>query len=134
MNDTTIVKVDSHFSPQGKDGQKYLACGKSLSMRLWLDEPAELKEPTTREYETIGYVLKGKAELTCEEQTVMLAVGDSWVVPKGARHSYRIIESFSAIEATSPPAEVHNRDASAEKPQVPSAEPPLEQVTIGADQ
>jgi quercetin dioxygenase-like cupin family protein len=126
MNDTTIVKVDSHFSPQGKDGQKYLACGKSLSMRLWLDEPSESKEATTREYETIGYVLKGKAELTCEGQTVALNMGDSWVVPKGARHNYRIIESFSAIEATSPPAEVHNRDASGSQAQSKSAELPLE--------
>jgi hypothetical protein len=32
------------------------------------------------------------------------------VVPKGARHSYRILETFTAVEATSPPAEVHSRD------------------------
>ncbi|MDR3612312.1 MAG: cupin domain-containing protein [Candidatus Obscuribacterales bacterium] len=126
MNDTTTVKVDSRFSPQGKDGQKYLACGKSLSMRLWLDEPSESKEPTIREYETVGYVLKGKAELTCEGQTISLTVGDSWVVPRGARHNYRIIESFSAIEATSPPAEVHNREASKGQPQSKPAELPLE--------
>ena len=39
-----------------------------------------------------------------------LAEGDSWLVPKGARHSYRVPESLVAIEATSPPAQVHGRD------------------------
>jgi quercetin dioxygenase-like cupin family protein len=111
MSDTTIQKIDSRHSPSGEQGQKYLSSGKSLSMRLWEDEsPAEHKEETKRDYETIGYVLKGKAELKCEGQTVILNTGDSWVVPKGANHSYKIIETFSAVEATSPPAEVHARD------------------------
>ncbi|MEO1185622.1 MAG: cupin domain-containing protein, partial [Cyanobacteria bacterium J06636_27] len=29
---------------------------------------------------------------------------------KGALHSYNILESFTAVEATSPPAEVSGRD------------------------
>lgn len=36
--------------------------------------------------------------------------GDSWVVNAGVRHRYRVIEPFTAIEATSPPAHVHGRD------------------------
>jgi hypothetical protein len=36
--------------------------------------------------------------------------GDSWIVPKGSHHTYKIIETFTAIEATSQPAEVHGRD------------------------
>ena len=42
---------------------------------------------------------------------VLLEPGDSWLVPKGASHTYNILESFTAVEATSPPAEVHGRDA-----------------------
>jgi quercetin dioxygenase-like cupin family protein len=111
MSDTTIKKIDSAFSPHGDTGQKYLASGKTVSLRLWENEPpSEQKEETQREYETVGYVLKGRAELHSEGQMVSLAPGDSWVVPKGSRHSYRILEDFSAIEATSPPAEVHARD------------------------
>lgn len=92
-------------------GQKYLASGKSVSMRLWEDEPAgELKAETVRDYETVGYVLKGRAQLHLEGQLLDLSEGDSWTVPKGAKHAYRIIEPFSAIEATSPPAHVHARD------------------------
>ena len=111
MADTSVTKVDGERSPVGRMGQRYLASGVRLSMRLWLDEePGEAKPSVRREYETIGYVLKGRAELTLEGQTVRLEPGDSWVVPHGAEHSYRILETFSAVEATSPPAEVHGRD------------------------
>jgi hypothetical protein len=49
-------------------------------------------------------------ELHIEDQLVLLEKGDSWVVSKGANHTYKVIETFSAVEATSPPAEVHGRD------------------------
>lgn len=111
MADTSVKKVDSAYSPKGQLGQKYLASGKSLSMRLWEDEqPNEPKEPTVREYETVGYVIKGSAELHIEGQVVRLEVGNSWVVAKGASHTYKILEPFTAVEATSPPAQVHGRD------------------------
>ena len=58
----------------------------------------------------VGYVIKGRAELTVEGQTVTLGPGDSWVVPRGAEHTYRILETFTAVEATHPPAHVHGRD------------------------
>lgn len=110
MPDTSVKKVSSDHSPTGEMGQKYLASGKSLSMRLWEEEPGEAKEPAQREYETVGYVISGRAELHLEEQMVLLETGDSWVVPKGASHTYKILESFKAVEATSPPAQVHGRD------------------------
>ena len=111
MADTSVTKVDGEHSPTGHMGQRYLASGVRMSMRLWMDrKPGEAKPAMRREYETIGYVLKGRAELTIEGQTVRLEPGDSWVVPHGAEHSYRILETFSAVEATSPPAEVHGRD------------------------
>jgi quercetin dioxygenase-like cupin family protein len=113
MADTSVTKVDGERSPVGRMGQRYLASGVRLSMRLWLDVEPGAKEPVRRDYETVGYVLKGRAELVLEGQTVRLEPGDSWVVPHGAEHSYRVIETFSAVEATSPPAEVHGRDEQA---------------------
>ena len=111
MSDTTITKVDSRHSPKGRDGEKYLASGKHLSMRLWENEqPGEAKAPVARPYETVGYVLSGRAELHIEGQVVILEQGNSWVVPKDASHTYKILESFSAVEATSPPAQVHGRE------------------------
>ena len=109
--DTTVTKVDSSHSPSGQMGQKYLASGKHVSMRLWENtEPGEPKPPAARDYETVGYVLSGRAELHLEGQLVLLQAGDSWVVPAHAEHTYKILESFSAVEATSPPAQVHSRD------------------------
>ncbi len=111
MTDTSVKKIDSHHSPKGKLGQKYLASGKSVSMRLWENEqPGEDKQPTSREYETVGYVINGRAELHIEGQMILLEPGSSWVVPKGATHAYKILEPFTAVEATSPPAQVHGRD------------------------
>jgi len=111
MTDTTVIKINSHFSPKGEMGQKYLATGKTMSMRLWEDEqPAEPKETAKRDYETVGFVVSGRAELHIEGQMVLLEPGESWVVPEGTSHTYRILEAFTAVEATHPPANVHGRD------------------------
>ena len=111
MGDTTVMKVQSKHSPTGEMGQKYLASGKNISMRLWEnEEPGQLKPESVRDYETVGYVIKGRAELHLEGQLVILEKGDSWVVPKGASHTYKILETFTAVEATYPPAAVHGRD------------------------
>lgn len=111
MPDSTVKKVSARTSPTGEQGQKYLAAGKSLAMRLWQDEEPGADKPTARRpYETVGYVLRGRAELHLEGQVVTLEEGDSWLVPANAEHTYRILESFSAVEATSPPARVDDRD------------------------
>jgi quercetin dioxygenase-like cupin family protein len=112
MRDTTTTKVDSRFSPKGTLGQRYLATGVRVALRLWEGERPGVKsrEYTQRDYEVVGYVLRGRAKLELEGQTLLLAPGDSWVVPEGARHRYEILETFSAVEATSPPAQVHGRD------------------------
>jgi quercetin dioxygenase-like cupin family protein len=111
MGDKSVTKVVSKHSPKGELGQKYLASGVHVSMRLWENEPAgEPKSTSQREYETVGYVIKGLAELHLEGQKVLLEPGDSWVVPKGSVHAYRILEPFTAIEATYPPAQMHGRD------------------------
>ena len=71
--DTSITKVNARYSPRGKRGQKYLASGVKLSMRLWEQEqPDKAKSATQRPYETVGYVVSGRAELEIEGQTVTL--------------------------------------------------------------
>lgn len=109
---TSVTKVSSGNAPRGEMGQKYLASGITTSMRLWdAEPPGEAKAPAAREYETVGFVVSGKAELHIEGQTVLLQPGDSWVVNKGQSHTYKILEPFTAVEATTPPARVHGRDA-----------------------
>jgi len=82
-------------------------------MRRWDKQPEYDKASRSRDYETVGFVINGMAELEMEGQKIRLEPGDSWVVPAGAEHRYVIEEGFSAIEATSPPAYAGARD---EKP------------------
>jgi len=59
-------------------GQKYLASGVHIAMRLWEDEqPGRPAAPAQRDYETVGYVIQGRAELHLEGQKVVLEPGDS---------------------------------------------------------
>lgn len=111
MSNTSVTKVSSGSSPKGAMGQKYLASGISMAMRLWdKEQPGEAKPAEAREYETVGYVVGGRAELHIEGQVVQLEPGDSWVVNKGQKHTYKILEPFTAVEATHPPARAGGRD------------------------
>lgn len=104
-------KVNEREAAQGEQGQRLLAAGERLSMRIWEQEPPQA-EPTvsTRDYETVGYVITGAAELDLDGAVTRLGPGDSWVVPAGARHSYRILEALTAVEATAPPTHHNNLD------------------------
>jgi quercetin dioxygenase-like cupin family protein len=111
MGDTSVMKVQSRHSPRGEMGQKLLALGIHMAMRLWdKEQPSDAKPATMRDYETVDYVIEGRAELHLDGQMVLLEPGNSWVVPKGASHSYKVLEPFTAVEATCPPAVVHGRD------------------------
>ncbi len=94
----------------GEMGQRYLAAGKQVALRHWEEPAGEFGEPRSREYETVGLVLKGSFELDLDGETVKLHSGDSWLIPEGATHRYRILEHLVAIEATSPPARFNHRD------------------------
>ena len=102
--DNTAKKVDTAHAPAGAMGQKHLASGKHVAMRLWDVSPGGEAPAVRREYETVGFVIGGRAELNIEGQVIQLRPGESWVVPKGAEHCYRILERFQAVEATAPPA------------------------------
>lgn len=57
-------------------GQKYLAFGVSLAMRLWENvEPGKDHPLTERDYETVGSVIRGRAELHLGNQTLLLEPG-----------------------------------------------------------
>lgn len=111
MTDSTVRRANEDQMSQTGAGPRYLASGRSVAMRFWDIAPAMHDEPSARrEYETVGFVIAGRAELHIEGQVIQLRPGDSWVVPKGAEHAYRILERFQAVEATAPPAQGHARD------------------------
>lgn len=88
------------------DGDRQLVRGERAALRLWEAEaPGTDKPERSSPYDTLGYVIAGRAELSAGGQTVTLAPGDSYLVPAGEGHTYRILEAFTAVEATTPPAE-----------------------------
>ncbi|PTA68415.1 cupin domain-containing protein [Deinococcus arcticus] len=100
----TTYKVSQRDTTHGPDGEHHLIRGQHASMRLWhREEPAGEKPETRAEYETLGYVISGRAELTVDGQTVTLEPGDSYCVPMNAPHRYRILETLTAVEVTTPP-------------------------------
>lgn len=101
----STTNVNAASASEGPQGEKQLATGQHVALRLWENEqPGEPKPLSNRPYETVGYVLKGRAELHVEDKIIPLEPGISYLVPQGAAHTYKILETFSAIEATSPPA------------------------------
>lgn len=104
MSDTGR-KVSSGSAPTGADGEVRLVSGTRMTMRMWRDEePTSDKPPSRHAYEVVGYALKGRAELLVDGETLTLEPGDSWLVPAGAEHRYRILETFTAVETTSAPS------------------------------
>ncbi len=98
----TFVIVGSRDATPGEDGEVTLAAGAQMSMRLWRDEQPHDKPAHRSPYETLGYVIAGRAELTIEGRTASLNPGDSYLVPANAEHGYRILERFTAVECTAP--------------------------------
>ena len=98
-----IVVVNSNDTSVSAESEVTLAAGAAMSMRMWRNEQPHDKQPHRSPYETLGYVMAGSAELTIEGETVQLTAGVSYLVPANAEHTYRITESFTAVECTSPP-------------------------------
>ena len=91
-------------------GQSYLVSGTSVALRRWSEDAGTEGEPHTRPYETVGYVVEGRVEVRVGDDTITCGAGDSYLVPEGAVRAYKILDALVAIEATSPPARVNDRD------------------------
>ncbi|PNY81054.1 cupin domain-containing protein [Deinococcus koreensis] len=103
MTQTSRYKLSQRDTTHGPDGEHHLIRGETGSMRLWhREEPNEGKPETVNDYETLGYVIEGRAELVVDGQSIALQPGDSYCVPRGASHTYRITETLTAVEVTSP--------------------------------
>jgi quercetin dioxygenase-like cupin family protein len=101
-----VLSVSVESAAVGEMGEKLLVSGEHIALRLWDEQPEDgaSKPSHARDYETVGYVIEGQAELTIADQTIALKPGVSWVVPQGVAHAYRILSPFRAVEATHPPA------------------------------
>ncbi|MEM0964197.1 MAG: cupin domain-containing protein [Bacteroidota bacterium] len=110
MTDHSVKKIDASASPTGEMGQQYLVSGTSVALRRWQEPAGTQGEPHTRPYETVGYVVSGRVEIHVGDDVIACGPGDSYLVPEGATRHYAITEDLVAVEATSPPARVNDRD------------------------
>lgn len=102
--------ISKSAAKTGEMGQQYLVTGKEVALRRWEEPIGEMTESSERDYETVGYLLSGQLQLDLDGETANLEAGDSWLVPAGAPHRYKIVKDIVAVEATSPPARFNDRD------------------------
>lgn len=112
MDIPQIVGPDD--AKRGEMGQQLLATGKSVALRRWRESSGQNCNSPPRAYETVGYLVSGKLEVQLDGESAIVNPGDSWLVPAGANHQYRVIEDIVAVEATSPPARFQSRDQAAD--------------------
>lgn len=124
QHDSSVIKVIEDTAPVGPSGEKYLASGRHIGMRLWRLQPHVGEMPThTRDYEVVGYVISGRASLFIGSESsaggggggglreLKLEAGVSYCVPRGVPHRWHIETQLVAVEGTSPVSFVHDRDA-----------------------
>ena len=98
-----MSKDDARTGPMG---ERFLAGTDTLALQLWDDQqPGEAEPPVARDHETVGHVVSGGVELTVGTSVLDLGPGDFCSVPRGAEHSYRVVDALTAVEAASPPAQ-----------------------------
>jgi len=56
-------------------------------------------------HEQAGYCVQGRFELTIDGVPTVIEPDDSYVIPGGISHSYRVLEDALAVEMFSPPRE-----------------------------
>ena len=56
-------------------------------------------------HEQAGYCIHGRFVLTIDGVSTVIEPDDSYVIPGGASHSYRVLEDALAVEVFSPPRE-----------------------------
>jgi len=103
MTQSRQYRVNQDDTTFGEYGERHLVEGESSGMRLWQrEEPNDDKSESTHDYEILGYVIQGRMDLIVNGETVSLAPGDSYYVPRGAPHTFRVTETLTAVEVTSP--------------------------------
>ena len=56
-------------------------------------------------HEQAGYCIQGRFEITIDGVPEVISPDDSYVIPGGTPHSYRVLEDALAVEVFSPPRE-----------------------------
>ena len=85
--------------------RRTLGWGERLMQIHFCVDAGSVFPPHSHENEQMGYVLKGKFEMTIGEKTSIMRTGDCFIIPSGVSHHARTIESTEIIDTFSPPRE-----------------------------
>jgi quercetin dioxygenase-like cupin family protein len=93
----------------GKDGEKLLAHGENVAMRIWQDEEAGTAKPEHQNpYEYVAYVVSGKLEIKLAGKTHKVGKGDSYCIPANTPYTLQILEKATVVEAVTPSDRLHH--------------------------
>jgi quercetin dioxygenase-like cupin family protein len=99
-----IVKKDQREKRLFK-GVDYLvgATGERMMVTKMLFKQGQEVASHSHPNEQSGYCVSGRFEITIDKVTAEIGPDDTYVIPGGVPHSYRILEDAIAVEVFSPP-------------------------------
>src|SRR3954451_14482109 len=100
-HDTRIVtRADA---PNGPRGEKLMAHGDALALRVWEREPeGETSPEHANDYEYVAYVCSGALRVRIgDDEAQEVRAGDSYVVPSGTPYTLEILEAATVVEEVS---------------------------------
>lgn len=101
-----IVKRDERKERTFKGVNFFVgAVGEHMMVTLMTFQEGDVVERHSHPHEQAGYCIQGQFELRIEGNSTVIERDDSYVIPGGLAHSYRITEDSQAVEMFSPPRE-----------------------------
>lgn len=103
-HDSRIIKHAD--ATTGSRGERLLAHGDNVILRVWEHEPAGEQSPEhANPYEYVAYVAKGALRVRIGDDAAgEVRPGDSYVVPADTPYAFEVLEAATVVEAVSPPA------------------------------
>ncbi|MGD2147724.1 MAG: cupin domain-containing protein [Anaerolineae bacterium] len=81
------------------------AVGERMMVTLMTFRQGQRVGTHAHRHEQAGYCVEGMFELTVDGTPALIEPHDSYIIPGGAPHSYRVLEDAMAVEMFSPPRE-----------------------------
>ena len=97
--------VQSSDARTGDRGERLLARGEQVALRVWEHEPAGETAPEhANPYEYVAYVTAGAMRVRIGgAEAVEVGAGDSYVVPADTPYAFEILDRATVVEAVAPP-------------------------------
>ena len=81
------------------------AIGEHMMVTLMTFKEGQEVGTHSHPHEQAGYCIQGRFVLTTDGASTMIEPDDSYVIPSGMLHGYRVLEDALAVEVFSPPRE-----------------------------